>query len=77
MSALPTHQTEQKASETLALEYLQTDPAGRGQDTPIIRIKQGYEPPNFTGFFGVWDNDLWNVSHQFTLDYLDLFVIKV
>ena len=27
-----------------------------------MKIKQGFEPPNFTGFFGVWDNDLWNVS---------------
>ncbi|KAK3860884.1 hypothetical protein Pcinc_033095, partial [Petrolisthes cinctipes] len=54
------NKTEQKAAESLALEYLHTDPAGRGRDTPIIKIKQGYEPPNFTGFFGVWDNDLWN-----------------
>lgn len=50
---------EQKSTETLAIEYLRTDPAGR-KDIPIIKIKQGFEPPNFTGFFGVWDNDLWN-----------------
>lgn len=53
------NKTEQQASETLAIEYLRTDPAGR-KDIPIIKIKQGFEPPNFTGFFGVWDNDLWN-----------------
>lgn len=51
---------EQRKAETLAIEYLRTDPAGRTTGTPIIKLKQGYEPPNFTGFFGVWDNDLWN-----------------
>ncbi|XP_063596642.1 advillin-like [Penaeus indicus] len=52
-------QAEQRASDALALEYLRTDPAGR-EGVPIIKLKQGYEPPNFTGHFGVWDNDLWN-----------------
>ncbi|KAK7083781.1 hypothetical protein SK128_018797, partial [Halocaridina rubra] len=51
---------EQMAAETLALEYLRTDPAGRHKGTPIVKLKQGFEPPNFTGHFGVWDNDLWN-----------------
>ncbi|KAG7164925.1 Villin-1-like 1, partial [Homarus americanus] len=53
-------QDEQKAADALAIEYLRTDPAGREKGTPIIKIKQGFEPPNFTGFFGIWDNDLWN-----------------
>lgn len=53
------NKAEQRASDALALEYLRTDPAGR-KDVPIIKLKQGYEPPNFTGHFGVWDNDLWN-----------------
>lgn len=44
-------------------DYIQTDPSGyRDPDTPITLIKQGYEPPNFTGFFGVWDRDMWSVS---------------
>jgi len=51
---------EQRAAEEMAFEYLNTDPAGRSVGIPIIKIKQGFEPPNFTGFFGVWDNDLWN-----------------
>jgi hypothetical protein len=42
-------------------EYLKTDPAGRDPDTPILKISQGFEPPSFTGFFGVWDRDLWSV----------------
>ena len=47
----------------LLQDYIKTDPAGdRDPDTPITIVKQGYEPPNFTGFFGVWDRDLWSVS---------------
>uniref|UniRef100_A0A2P2I1V0 Advillin-like n=1 Tax=Hirondellea gigas TaxID=1518452 RepID=A0A2P2I1V0_9CRUS len=59
---LGTHcnKVERVNSQALAFEYLKTDPSGRSVDTPVILIKQGYEPPNFTGFFGVWDNDLWN-----------------
>jgi len=53
------NRTERQESEKAALEYLRTDPAGRGTDTPIMRVKQGCEPPNFTGFFGVWSEDLW------------------
>jgi len=54
------NRTERVDSQKLALDYLRTDPSGRSPDTPILVIKQGFEPPNFTGFFGVWDNDLWN-----------------
>lgn len=43
-----------------ALEYVETDPSGRDPDTPIFRIKQGYEPPDFVGYFGVWDRDMWS-----------------
>lgn len=56
---------EQKATLELAMEYLRTDPTGRGTGTPIIQIKQGYEPPNFTGFFGAWNTKLWNESKSF------------
>jgi hypothetical protein len=52
---------EQVGSIQLAQTYLSTDPAGRDVDTPILIIKQGMEPPTFTGFFGVWDRALWNV----------------
>lgn len=55
---------EQKAAIDLAMEYLRTDLSGR-QDTTIIQIKQGYEPPNFTGFFGAWNPKLWNDSKSF------------
>ncbi|KAJ8319925.1 hypothetical protein KUTeg_001512 [Tegillarca granosa] len=51
---------EKKEAERCAIEYVKTDPAGRDEDTPIIKVKQGFEPPTFTGFFGTWDLDLWN-----------------
>lgn len=41
-----------------------TDPAGRDLKTPIIIIKQGSEPPTFTGFFDVWDDSLWKVRNN-------------
>lgn len=44
-----------------------SDPAGRDINTPIMQLKQGFEPPNFTGFFGVWDTDLWKVVFGFNL----------
>ncbi|KAI5705145.1 hypothetical protein M8J75_012335 [Diaphorina citri] len=54
---------EVKQSTNLAIEYLKTDPSNRDLDTPIMVIKQGYEPTTFTGFFGPWDTDLWK-EHQ-------------
>uniref|UniRef100_A0A6Q2X4W7 HP domain-containing protein n=1 Tax=Esox lucius TaxID=8010 RepID=A0A6Q2X4W7_ESOLU len=46
---------ETKEACNSALEYLRTHPAGRSPDTPIISVKQGYEPPTFTGWFNAWD----------------------
>jgi len=53
---------EQSQSVKLAEKYLKTDPSGRDSDTAVLIVKQGYEPPTFTGFFGAWDRSLWNVS---------------
>uniref|UniRef100_A0A8D9B6V5 Advillin n=1 Tax=Cacopsylla melanoneura TaxID=428564 RepID=A0A8D9B6V5_9HEMI len=50
---------EIKESTNLAIQYLQTDPSNRDLDTPIMSIKQGYEPATFRGWFGPWDPDLW------------------
>ncbi|XP_067001407.2 villin-1 [Anabrus simplex] len=58
-------QDERKMAVETAIEYLRTDPTNRDQDTPILQIKQGYEPPTFTGFFGVWDTSLWNNNKSF------------
>ncbi|NXO09362.1 VILI protein, partial [Oriolus oriolus] len=43
-----------------AKEYLKTHPAGRDLATPIILVKQGYEPLNFTGWFNAWDRYKWS-----------------
>ncbi|XP_055270616.1 villin-like protein isoform X3 [Moschus berezovskii] len=41
-------------------EYLKTHPAGRSLATPIVLVKQGHEPPTFTGWFCTWDPYKWS-----------------
>lgn len=43
-------------------EYLKTHPAGRSLSSPIVLVKQGHEPPTFTGWFLSWDPYKWTVS---------------
>jgi len=59
------NKTEQQGSIQMAQKYLSTDPTGRDQDTPILIVKQGLEPPTFTGFFGAWDRSLWNHNQTY------------
>ncbi|XP_053150979.1 advillin [Hemicordylus capensis] len=54
------NKVERKAALTVAQEYLQTHPSGRETDTPILIIKQGFEPPTFTGWFLAWDPFQWS-----------------
>uniref|UniRef100_A0A8C5D217 Villin like n=1 Tax=Gadus morhua TaxID=8049 RepID=A0A8C5D217_GADMO len=54
------HETQEAVNS--ALDYLRTHPAGRDLDTPLISVKQGYEPPTFTGWFNAWDPHKWSVS---------------
>ncbi|XP_039279258.1 villin-1 isoform X2 [Nilaparvata lugens] len=56
---------ERTGAIQLAFDYLRTDPNGRDEKTPIIQLKQGHEPPNFTGFFGSWDSELWKSDKTF------------
>lgn len=42
-----------------AVRYIETDPANRDSRTPIVKIKQCFEPPTFTGWFLGWDHDYW------------------
>lgn len=56
------NQYETKEAWNCAQDYLRTHPAGRDSDTPIIFVKQGYEPPTFTGWFNTWDPHKWSVS---------------
>uniref|UniRef100_A0A7N6FIX2 HP domain-containing protein n=1 Tax=Anabas testudineus TaxID=64144 RepID=A0A7N6FIX2_ANATE len=53
---------ETKEAWNSSLEYLRSHPAGRDPDTPITFVKQGYEPPTFTGWFNAWDPHKWSVS---------------
>ncbi|XP_067871824.1 villin-1 [Heterodontus francisci] len=54
---------EKKESDKSAREYLQTHPAARDLDTPIITVKQGYEPLTFTGWFNAWDSHKWRTGN--------------
>nr|DBA25049.1 TPA: hypothetical protein GDO54_012622 [Pyxicephalus adspersus] len=51
---------EKNESLNYAKEYLKTHPAGRDLSTPIIVVKQGHEPPTFTGWFNAWDSHKWS-----------------
>lgn len=53
---------ERNEAVASAKEYLKTHPAGRDLATPIILVKQGCEPLNFTGWFNAWDPYKWSVS---------------
>ncbi|XP_077593091.1 gelsolin a isoform X2 [Stigmatopora nigra] len=50
---------EKTEAMTSAVRYIETDPANRDHRTPIVKIKQGFEPPTFTGWFLGWDHDYW------------------
>ncbi|XP_034272516.1 gelsolin isoform X1 [Pantherophis guttatus] len=53
---------EKTESQTSARRYIETDPANRDRRTPITLIRQGFEPPTFTGWFLGWEDDYWNVD---------------
>ncbi|XP_003896307.1 adseverin [Papio anubis] len=53
------NEVEKKESLKSAKMYLETDPSGRDKRTPIVIIKQGHEPPTFTGWFLGWDSSKW------------------
>ncbi|XP_065574838.1 advillin-like [Artemia franciscana] len=58
------NKTERERAMQMAQEYLKTDPSGR-KDIPIVQIRQGQEPPTFTGFFGAWDDKMWEGQSGF------------
>ena len=53
-------QKEKEEAVVTAQEYLRSHPAGRDVDTPILVVKQGFEPPTFTGWFLGWDFEYWS-----------------
>ncbi|XP_035235243.1 gelsolin-like isoform X1 [Anguilla anguilla] len=56
------NEEEKAAVMTSAIQYIKTDPSGRDPQTPIEMIKQGFEPPTFTGWFLGWDDDYWGTD---------------
>ncbi|XP_027728036.1 adseverin [Vombatus ursinus] len=53
------NEVERSESLKSAKAYLETDPSGRDRGTPVVIVKQGYEPPTFTGWFLGWDASKW------------------
>lgn len=53
---------EKKEALSSASKYIETDPSSRDKRTPIAVIKQGFEPPTFTGWFLGWEHDFWAVD---------------
>ncbi|XP_046906176.1 villin-1 isoform X2 [Hypomesus transpacificus] len=51
---------EKEAAISTAQEYLLTHPGGRDVETTIVLVKQGFEPPTFTGWFKAWDPCMWS-----------------
>uniref|UniRef100_A0A8C9PG75 HP domain-containing protein n=1 Tax=Spermophilus dauricus TaxID=99837 RepID=A0A8C9PG75_SPEDA len=57
--------SERKDAVVWGQEYLQTHPAGRSLATPIVLVKQGHEPPTFTGWFSTWDPYMWSNNQSY------------
>ncbi|XP_035112128.1 advillin isoform X2 [Callithrix jacchus] len=57
--------TEKESALTTSQQYLGTHPSGRDPDTPILIIKQGFEPPIFTGWFLAWDPNIWSAGKSY------------
>lgn len=53
------HEEEKTEAAASAERYIDSDPAGRDPRTPIVTLKQGFEPPTFTGWFLGWNQDYW------------------
>nr|XP_061836872.1 gelsolin-like isoform X2 [Nerophis lumbriciformis] len=53
---------EKTEAMTSAARYIETDPANRDRRTPIVKIKQSFEPPTFTGWFLGWDHEYWTTD---------------
>ncbi|MBN3314922.1 ADSV protein, partial [Atractosteus spatula] len=53
------NEVEKTESVKSAKRYIETDPSGRDGRTPVVIVKQGHEPPNFTGWFLAWDSSKW------------------
>ncbi|KAJ4925357.1 hypothetical protein JOQ06_018089 [Pogonophryne albipinna] len=59
------NQYETKEAWNSAQDYLRTHPADRDPDTPVLFVKQGFEPPTFTGWFNAWDPHKWSGGNSY------------
>ncbi|XP_041862966.1 scinderin like a [Melanotaenia boesemani] len=50
---------EKTGAPKIAQDYVNSDPSGR-RGISITTIKQGHEPPSFTGWFHAWDPKMWD-----------------
>ncbi|NXB82093.1 VILI protein, partial [Donacobius atricapilla] len=66
------NESEKEAAAVMAQEYLRSHPSGRDLDTPIIVVKQGYEPPTFTGWFLAWDPLNWDDKKSYETQRAEL-----
>ncbi|KAJ3599600.1 hypothetical protein NHX12_033556 [Muraenolepis orangiensis] len=51
------NEVEKKGAPKIAADYVASANSCRG-DIPVISVKQGFEPPTFTGWFQAWDPDM-------------------
>ncbi|KAG5281501.1 hypothetical protein AALO_G00072950 [Alosa alosa] len=56
------NEEEKNEVMTSASQYIQTDPSNRDPRTPVVKVKQGFEPPTFTGWFLGWDFKYWSTD---------------
>ncbi|KAM9308076.1 scinderin-like [Gastrophryne carolinensis] len=69
---IESNDVEKKESLVAAKRYLESDPSGRDKNIPITVIKQGREPPTFTGWFLAWDHRKWQMCQYSLLVLLRL-----
>ncbi|KAM4628974.1 scinderin like a [Polymixia lowei] len=55
------NKVERTGSNKIAKDYVESDPSGR-RGVAFTTMKQGSEPPTFTGWFQAWDPKLWDTD---------------
>ncbi|XP_051923855.1 gelsolin-like isoform X2 [Hippocampus zosterae] len=53
---------EKRDAFVSASRYIESHPGNRDPRTPVVTVKQGFEPPTFTGWFLGWDRGYWNTD---------------
>ncbi|XP_035514264.1 gelsolin b [Morone saxatilis] len=56
------HEDEKMEAASSAVRYIESDPADRDPRTPTVTVKQGFEPPTFTGWFLGWNHEYWTTD---------------